>query len=227
MDQLPRRWKSPIEIISEADGDPPIWRGRVDFVPFKMRDGLVSVIGALFDENGSDLHAELTLRDIPISSWPNSNPAGRPKETEKHLAVLLAWCLEVNKQGGKYGLADDAIVDLFGYSGPEKIRKIRNNMAAELRADIGKDSKQIFHYIDEAREFNGNFAALIRNPVWYKDDDGFSVLGHGYLWGDGQGMRVRHGKSRVQCTGIFREIDLDDMRKKRGPVIFTVFRPGQ
>ena len=202
-------------------------RWNTELVPLHVQDEAVTASGALLDKNGRSVGV-VNISGIPIHQWPQTKPQGRPKSTEKHLAVFLAWCLHANRWNEKYGEADREVAELFGYSEPDKVRKIRGPVAVKLGVDISKDGKSLFHVRDDCiNEAACNAAVLLKNPTWYQKGDGLEVLGDGRVWVEGFGERVAAGVVKVEVERLTQPVDLDEMNKRGGPVIFTIIRPGR
>ena len=198
-----------------------------ELVPLHIQDGAVVASGALLNRDGRSVGV-VNISGIPIHQWPQTKPQGRPKSNEKHLAVFLAWCLAANRWNEKYGEADKEVAELFGYSEPGKVRKIRGPVAFNLGIDISKNGKALFHLRDDCiNEAACNAAVLLKNPTWYQKGDGLEVLGDGRVWIEGFGERVAAGVVKVEAERLTQPVDLDEMNKRRGPVIFTIIRPGQ
>lgn len=198
-----------------------------ELVPLHVQDGLVTASGALLNQHGRS-EGVVNISGIPISQWPQTKPQGRPRREQKHLAVFLAWCLAANRWNEKYGEADREIADLFGYSEPKKIRDIRTSVSKELGIDVTKESKALFHIKDDGiDEPPFSAAVLIKRPTWYQSGEGFDVLGDGTAWAETFGERIAAGVMKVEVERLAPTIDLAGMRKREGPVIFTIIRPGR
>jgi hypothetical protein len=160
------------------------------------------------------------------SQLPKTKPLGRRK-ARKTLAVFLAgvWQRIVNE---KYGEADREIADLFGYSEQKKVRDIRSCVTKKLGIDISKNSKSLFHVRDDCiNETACNAAVLLKKPTWYQKGDGLEVFGDGLVWAESFGERVSAGVVKVEAERMTQPVNLDEMNKQGGPVIFTINRPGQ
>lgn len=191
-------------------------------------DSLVHAAAVVLDQRGNTV-GRLSIDNIPIESWPGSKPTGRPKSTEKHMAVFLAWCLSLHRLGEKKGLADDAAAVMFGYSEGRKVRTIRNKQAIRLGFDLGKTSIQGLYLITDVAPCDDHIdsVVMIGKPAWLPDGDGVVVVGMGYAWHEGMRGRVIQGAIRATVGQVDGGFDLDDARAHGGPIIISSIRPGR
>lgn len=189
-------------------------------------DGGVMAAGLLQQPDGRAA-GFVNIKGIPHTHWPQTKPTGRPTSEDKHLAVLLAWCLEFSRNGGKRGHADADVMKLFGYSDEKKVRDIRSRQARNHKVDLSADSDDMACVIDNTSNQECEAAVLIPRPTWCRVNDGFEVLGVGYAWHSGLKSRVLSGAMRVSVDELEPQLDLDEKNAKGGPVIIAVIRPGR
>ena len=182
--------------------------------------------GVLLDQSGRRI-GWVTIDGFPAGDLPASKPAGRPKSTEKHMAVLLAWALKCAELGGKMGEADDQTAGLFDYSEGKKVRDIRNPLAAKIGLDLDKGAFHIASTFSEAGP--PPCSVLIERPTFYPTaTGGLEILGFGVAWVEGMGERVISRRAvRVEVEEVNSDFDLATFKEKRGPIIISVIRPGR
>lgn len=119
----------------------------------------------------------LTLDGVPIAAFPfeTAKPRGRPPETAKNKAVLLAWHICRAKNGLGIGEADECVRERFAYESIRKIREIRN----EKTPVPGLTDDRIFVMNAEG---DGAFAALIERPTYYLRNGLLEILGKAWIW---------------------------------------------
>jgi hypothetical protein len=214
-----------ISMIGER-GAPDVLLGRVDFKILDAASGLIA--GALRGTTGQRV-GMVTIDGFPLGEVATAKGPGRPPADEKHLAVLLAWALKCAELGGKMGEADDQTAALFDYSGGDKIRKIRNPLAAKIGLDLDKDTLYI---IDDSAADEGPpvCSILIEKPTIYETPgSGLEILGaKAIAWG-------AEMCAHVKCLPAVRiVIDIAEpgdglaaWKARRGPKIISIIRPGR
>ncbi|WP_153145188.1 hypothetical protein [Dechloromonas sp. H13] len=216
-----------ISLIGQASA-PDHFLGSVDF-KILHREGQTGLIsGALLNKAGRRI-GQVSIDGFPLSALPDAKGPGRPRADEKHMAALLAWALRCAELGEKKGESDDQIAAEFKYSGGDKIRKIRNPLAAAIGLDLEKDLHCI---IDDSTAGEGPPACsiLIKRPTVYETPDGgLEILGYGALaWESGMGERVASLPAVRIVLGEFEPGDgLAELKARRGPKIISIIRPGR
>lgn len=216
-----------ISLIGQA-GAPDHFLGSVDF-KILHREGQTGLIsGALLNKAGRRI-GQVSIDGFPLGAVPDTKGPGRPRADEKHLAVLLAWALQCAENKGKAGLSDDQTATLFNYSGGDKIRKIRNPLAAKIKLDLEKDAHCI---IDDSTGGEGppTCSILIEKPSVYEmPDGGLEILGvKAIAWERGMGARIASLPAVRIALGEFEPGDgLAELKARRGPKIISIIRPGR
>lgn len=212
-------------MIGES-GTPDVFLGHVDFKILDRDSGLIA--GALRGASGQRV-GMVTIDGFPLGKVAQAKGPGRPKADEKHLAVLLAWALKCAELGGKKGEADDQTAALFWYSSGDKIRKIRNPLAAKIGLDPDNDLLSI---IDDSAGGEGPpvCSILIEKPTIYElPGGGLEILGASAVaWADGMGARV----SRLPAMRIVMDKSEPgegwaEFKARKGPKIISIIRPGR
>jgi hypothetical protein len=216
-----------ISLIGEASA-PDQFLGSVDF-KILHREGQTGLIsGALLNKAGRCI-GQVSIDGFPLGALPDTKGPGRPRADEKHLAVLLAWALKCAELGGKMSESDEQTAALFKYSAGEKVRKIRNPLAAKIKLDLEKDAHSM---IDDSTAGEGPPACsiLIENPTVYETPDGgLEILGSKAIaWEPGMGERVASLPAVRIVLGEFEQGDgLAELKARRGPKIISIIRPGR
>lgn len=214
-----------ISMIGEG-GAPDVFLGCVDFKILDAASGLIA--GALRGAAGQRV-GMVTIDGFPLGDVATAKGPGRPRGDEKKLAVLLAWALKCAELGGKMGEADDQTAALFEYSGGDKIRKIRNPLAAKIGLDLDKDT---FHIIDDAVAGKGPpvCSILIEKPTIYEmPGGGLEILGaKAIAWEAEMGKRVKCLPAMRIVMDIAEPGDgLAALKARKGPKIISIIRPGR
>jgi hypothetical protein len=215
-----------ISQIGQA-GAPDHFLGSVDF-KILHREGQAGLIsGALLSRDGQ-LIGKVSISGFPLGALPDAKGPGRPRADEKHLAVLLAWALKCAELGGKMGESDEQTAALFKYSAGDKVRKIRNPLAAKIGLDLDKDALWI---TDNSNSGEGAPACsvLIEKPTFYQTQSGaVEIVGLADIWADGWGERV--AKRRVikfEIDEISPSLEFEALKERGGPKIISIIRPGR
>lgn len=207
-------------------GAPDLFLGNVDFKILDADSGLIA--SALRDAAGKRV-GMVTIDGFPLGELAAAKGPGRPRADEKKLAVLLAWALKCAELGGKMGEADSQIAAQFDYSGGDKIRKIRNPLAAKIGLDLDKDALYI---TDDSAAAGGApvCSILIEKPTIYETPSGgLEILGATAIaWAEGMGGHV----TRLPAVRIVAdEVEPGDgwgaWKARKGPKIISIIRPGR
>lgn len=200
----------------------------VTLSPFHQSKEHVYASGVVLDSSESVLGI-ITVEKVPIDDWPQEQ-VGRPKQTEKHIRVLLMWALHMGRLGRKHGLADNAVADSLNekkrklYSEGAKVRNVRVKMAKDLKIDL----HNVILLSDLGK--GPDAAVLILKPIWNRiDGKSFEVSGKGYLWSDqikDEYHKLTSGLITIgakEGTGNFTDAKSS---AKGGPIIIASFKPG-
>jgi len=214
-----------LSMIKEG-GAPDLFMGHVDFKILDADSGLIA--SALRGAAGQRV-GMVTIDGFPLGEVATAKGPGRPPANEKHLAVLLAWALKCAELGGKMGEADDQTAALFEYSGGDKIRKIRNPLAAKIGLDLDKDTVNI---IDDSGASEGPpvCSILIEKPTIYEmPGGGLEILGAKVIaWTAGMGEQVKRLPAmRIVMDKAEPGDGLAALKARKGPKIISIIRPGR
>lgn len=106
----------------------------------------------------------------------------------------------------------------------QKVRKIRNPVAKKIGIDLDEDALYI---TDDSSEGMLQASVLIEKPTYCAlESGGFEILGLGVAWHERLGSTVLRGTMNVVVLPYDRS-DTDIMKRKGGPVIISVIRPGR
>jgi len=215
-----------LSLIGQAGArDHPL--GSIDFKILHQNGQTGLISGAWLNRDG-ELIGQVSISGFPLDWLPDAKGPGRPPAYEKRLAVLLAWALRCAELGGKMGEADNQTADLFDYSAGDKIRKIRNPLAAKIGLDLDIDALWI---ADNSSSSEGPPACsfLIERPTFYQTQSGgVEILGLGVVWVDGWGARVAMRRAiRIEIDEPSPSLEFEALKARGGPKIISVIRPGR
>ena len=214
-----------ISMIGEG-GAPDVLLGCVDFKVLDAASGLIA--GALRGAAGQRV-GMVTIDGFPLGEVATEKGPGRPRGDEKRMAVMLAWALKCAELGGKKSEADNQTAAQFDYSGGDKIRKIRNPLAAKIGLDLDKDAA---HLIDGSAAGEGPpvCSILIEKPTIYETEGGgLEILGASAIaWAEEMGEHVKRLPAVRLVIEEFAPGDgLAEWKARRGPKIISIIRPGR
>lgn len=227
MSKIVKKKQNPMEaaislIGGNGEGEIPI--GKTVFHVVHSDEKLAWIHGKILNESGAII-GSVSIDGIPLDHLPSAK-AGRPKEEEKHLAVLLAWALNSARFGGKFTVADEKTAEYFNYSESKKIRDIRNRLAKQYGIDLDKHTLHITDDKSPTREAEASI--FITKPTYYLDEfSGLLILGKGFAWHEKLKSNVLQGVMRVEVPVIDSSTDIEGLMSNRGPVIISVIRPGR
>jgi hypothetical protein len=127
------------------------------------------------------------------------------------------------------GEADDQTAALFKYSEGDKIRKIRNPLAAKIGLDLDKDTLHVIDY-SAAGEGPPVCSILIERPTIYETPSGgLEILGaKAIAWDAGMGASVKCLPAmRIVMDKAEPSDGMAAWKARKGPKIISIIRPGQ
>ena len=172
------------------------------------------------------------LDGMPLDWLSAPKGPGAPRKDAKRMAIFLAWAIKVSEWKEKFGKADEALVQSrwfkTGISAEEKVRKVRNELARAKGLNLNKDLICIW---DSSPE-NANsppFAAYLERPTFYRNADGsMDILGEAVGWFPGMGEKVTEPRFiKATIDNFEKERGMDVASAIGGPIILSVYRPGQ
>lgn len=192
-------------------------------VPFHVQDECVMAAGALLGSDGRSC-GTIQIAGMPVTEWPKAAPVGRPRKDEEHLALLLAWCLLLHRNGGKRGNTDDQLALAWGLADGKKVARIRREQADKYGVDLSEEGEGHLMVTDPSAGSPIEAAVIIPNPTWYQRGSGIEVLGVGAAWSDAFQKRVAAGAMQVSVEQVDPTFDLAKVTALGGPIIITVIR---
>lgn len=207
-------------------GEPDVFLGCVDFKIVDKESGWIA--GVLLNAAGQRV-GKVSIDGLPLHQFEVTKGPGRPSAKDKHLAVLLAWALKCAELGGKMGEADNQTATLFKYSDGDKIRKIRNPLAAKIGLDLDKDAA---HITENSADCDGPpvCSILIEKPTIYETNSGgLEILGASAIaWAAEMGERVKRLPAvRIVIEDFEPMDDAVEWKARKGPKIISIIRPGR
>lgn len=219
-----------ISLIGNPDSQ-DIRLGQTVFSVLHKKDGLALIAGALLNDAGEKI-GMVSIDGFPLNDLPSVKSPGRPPAIEKRMAIFLAWALKAAEFGGKFGEADQQIVDSkwfkSGCSEAGKVRKVRNVIAKKIGIDLDVDVLYVSN-TECSDETPPPCSVLIEKPTFYlKKSGGLEILGIGYGWVIGMGERVISKRAfKFSVEQVEKTVDFEAWKKKGRPIIISIFQPGQ
>lgn len=213
------------------DSGRPLWLGDLTLVATHVQDDVVFAAGTITRDGKACGHARV---QVPVTMFAVVK-SGRPPNSQKHIAVYLAFMLALARDGGRMDAAEELVRAYFKYEDARAVRKIVKKIRDRLKERLGVDPEFITFDIatsggasatsDEVRRnFQDGLALLFDSPrISHGPESTVIIDGMAWIWNGEMGQLAQQQICQLRGKVLKGELLPS---KKAGPKIVATINSG-